>query len=188
MAGADSLTFFEKSKTLLENCRETGDLVAVYANPEDTASFEVGTITDVSEEALSMSCVDSNGRPNGTAILRFCDVQRIDVGTEYLRSVETLVDVGTGIEVALGVPASIPEALNQAKVLRRIVTLIDEDDESVAGFVSGVGADYVQLEQVTESGADDGFVLVALDCIRKVECDRQGQVAMRLLHEKRHGK
>jgi hypothetical protein len=181
--------FIERLRAVLDERASTG-LVAIYVDPSDCDLFEAGAVRRVGNELLVIEAVGSNGDPEGMLYLPMREVRRMAYGTKYLDGIKFLRGRWAEIarrgeqRLALG---SFRDDLAHAREAGWIVQVHCRESADWAGFVLAVGPRWVHMAVVVEEGELDGYLILDLDEIERVEVGGPSQLAHELLFRRRLG-
>jgi hypothetical protein len=179
-----------KFEELLHDAMKSGKAVAVYAEPDDFQSYEVGFVDFADGSELSLLCLTPKGEPDGVRLIRLENVSRIDVDTQYTRKLELLYSYRDSL-----VPHDFPERgvggaraqLERAAETKTVVHLVDGQDYGPTGYVSQVGDDFVFIDRLGSNGEPDGSAMVRLESIMKVHVGRRQEQVLGFLNRYHHG-
>lgn len=179
--------------SLLSTHVGTGKLISVYANQEDTDKFFVGCLLKVDEESVLLRLRGNFGEDEGVLIVPLEGVLRISTANDYLNGIQLLMQRIPASEsdiddfIKSPEPASILSALSFAKRRGLVVTIYDEEEEQLNGFVREVSPDHVDLEYILDHGQPEGRYLLPISSISRVEMGNQFHDCLRYLYSKRLG-
>jgi hypothetical protein len=156
---------------------EAGDAIAVYAETDDSDTYEVGFVEACDSNQVILQCITSKGEPDGRRIIRMEDVVRVESASTYIRKVQLLYQYrDTVFEKdfrAAPEGTSIADRLRHAMESHTIVHVTDITDSGPRGFVKEVGEDYVMITQIGRTGEPDGHTTMMLENIHKVHIGRR---------------
>ncbi len=181
--------FIERLRTVLDT-HASGGLVAIYVDPFDCDAFEAGAVKHVGSDLLVIEAVGSNGDPEGLMYLPMCEVRRMAYGTKYLAGIEFLRDRWSEIAhrgAHCFAQGSVMADLTNARESGWVVQVHCRESNVWEGFVLAVSPGWVHLAVLVEEGELDGYLIVHLDEIERVEVGGPSQLAHEILFHHRLG-
>jgi hypothetical protein len=181
----------DKYRAVLAGCRERADMAEVYTDEEDLDRFSVGYIESVSRESYTLTAVDPEGQLDGRQVGRLDAIVKLVVGSEYLAALKFLHEGKMTLEelrpAAGDIPKDLRGGLEHAMRNRIVVSLLDIDRVATTGFVTDVGHEFVEVHEIRRDGHADGFVILPVDDIFRVDIGGRAEQARHFLHRVRMG-
>jgi hypothetical protein len=186
--------FQEKLLSVLRHCREHREMLAVHLWDDDPTIFIVGYVLGIGKESFTLEDIDSAAVAASISEIELSRVVRFHIGSAYLRRVDTLyrnrAEIYQPIEPLgqFGQGVLFADTLRMALQRRWIVTLKDYKKQTLTGFVTEVGEDFVGIEVIVEDGQADGVFAVGLDDIAFLSVNGRDEQALAYLHQKLLGR
>jgi hypothetical protein len=179
-------------RDILMKAQEEGNLVAVYADPDDLEHFLVGSVRSIGDSDFTLDRVSPLGEPEGTIGRRFSQVFRISQDSRYLRQIALLIkkhrkefDKKPVKPTERRARRSFVDELKLAKKHREPVALQIgpyTDVEDVVGYVRKITDTYVQISELSVDGERDGVSTVKLEHVFKLAWGTKGLRAFGLFY------
>lgn len=184
----------DKIRSILSHCREVGDLVSCFIDSEDLDVFEVGFVESVGDTTACLRAIDESGESDGRVVCRIDEIERLQVGTTYLKYLKILhesrgkVFRAEPVDLVQITLADMPATLRFAKEQRILVTVQDYEKESLSGFVSELDEDWVEIETILQDGKSDGYTVLQMNDLLRVSVGGKKEQAVGFIHQMRLGR
>lgn len=165
-----------------------GRAVALYCNPDDFQSYEVGFVDFADDSEVVIKCLTPRGEPDGRRALRTDDVIRVDFDNAYVRKLELLYQYRDSVfdsdfpELPASAQGDLRSQIEFARANEIVVHLVDSEDFGPSGFVREVGDDFVDIERLGPSGEPDGIATLLLSSVSKVHLGRRQDQVLGFMH------
>lgn len=179
----------EKFAALLLSAQDRNKPVSLYhAADGDGSKFEVGYITSVTDDDLTLSCLNARGELDGSLVIRLDDVDVVETDDPYTRKIELLHQYLGSVfktqELVRG--DSFEGQLKRACDDRLILTAEDDRGHRFTGFVKEFDDEYFALELINAYGSPEGEAVIQKGCVVKLEVDRRDEQARGFLYRYNH--
>ena len=172
---------------MLKFSLESGEIIAVYSNSDETDKFKVGRVIALTNEDVILFEYAPNGWYDGYLLVKTDDIYRTECGGDYLEKIQRLRSRWSDIPEAahIGGEDLIPSLLGFARENRLAVTiqLYDSGLYDIKGFVAEAGAESALIEQLNGSGSSDGFSAVYYNSMTCIACDSEDEQTLKYLNE-----
>ena len=166
------------SKLLAEihRLRDAREIGSFYANAADSWQHLTGFVEFVSQEHFLVRGVSSHGFQNGFSLRELDELYRIETDGSFERKAAALYKL-RGQKHTDFLPPLTPTCDLKLELLlaaqRRDLALMLQIGESplVMGFVRELSDDTLDFALFEDNGAPDGFCLVEIEEIRRINCD-----------------
>ena len=184
--------FVDKIRQTMRKCQEVGEMVEVYDDERNIDRFNVGLVESVTVDTYCLQGIGPHGDLDGRQVGRIEDVVRLSVGSEYLFALKLLHESRDRLKADLPgadgfLPFDLQNSLRFAKEKRIVVTLLDPDHEKITGFVRDFGRDFVEVCEVQRDGQEDGFLIIHLDEVVRIDIGGRMEQARAFVHRVRMG-
>ena len=184
MASIDGKARFVQT---LQRAMESSRAVAVYSDPEDFDSYEVGFVEHVDREELILTCLTPKGEPDGRRSIRTDDVCRIAADTAYTKKLQLLYEYRESVfdrdfrPAPAGAQGLRPQ-LEHAKEQHTLVHVVDANDYGPSGFVETLGDDFVDILRIGPNVEPDGVATILLSSVSKIHFGRRKEQVLEFLY------
>lgn len=174
-----------KMKTdMMKRAMQSGNLVEVYTDREETDRFCVGWVLAMDEEYYAMRCTDKYGTYDGYIVRKLDMVYMVCEDTQYIRRIEKLgAQKDCGFEPDTGMDLRI-QMLDYAQEKGCVVQveLMDSGSYDAEGFVE-VTDEGVCISMLDDNGCFDGRAAFSWEDVTEICCDDIDNRRLRRLHE-----
>lgn len=180
----------EQHIVMMKKAAETGELLEVYTNREETDRFNVGRILAMDEEWYVFAGVCSDGRRDGVEVRRLDEVFMACADTEYVRCVALLADPDGKDDFHSEEDVDLRlQLLEYAKASGSVVSveLLDSDNWDAVGFVESLEEGIV-VRCLTREGRPDGRNAFRLEDISEISCGSEDEQKVARLAQARESK
>ncbi len=186
----------DKFRAVLAHCKAVGDLVECYVET-DVSDFPVcqcGFVESVNDLQLSLCLLNGYGEPDGIINVRLDEIVRLQVGGKLLDNIRILYENRGKVFTEELLPsqdhglADPLDAMNYARENRLLVSILDDYKGRTAGFVTEVGSDWVQIEQILPDGQSNGFALVRTEDIARLDIGGKQEQSTNFIHQAKLGR
>lgn len=184
--------FDDKVREIFRRCQASGDMVEVYDDGDNLDRFDVGVVESVTSDYYSLLSIGPYGDFDGRQVGRIEDVIRVATGSEYLSALRLLHEARGRIDADPPspegyLPMDLTNTLRFAKDKRIVVSLVDADKETLTGFVTDFGNEFVELREVRRDGQEDGLIVLHLDEVVRIDVGGRVEQARAFVHRVRMG-
>lgn len=162
----------EKCLEMLKTAMQSGELVEVYSDPEDTDRFSAGYVVALDGDSVIQRHIHPSGCADGYSWRSVEKIYRVNSQTRYLECLKMLMEPETEpMFVPTGDEALSAQFLRYAMEHEMVVQieLHDSDSWDLMGLVSEVG-EGVTIAMLNVEGEEDGIAAVRLEDITEISC------------------
>lgn len=166
-------------KKKLALAQQTGTLIGIYNDKENTRAFFAGFICAMDNEFVLLAHVQSGGLYDGFILLELSSIYRIEKNTLYLQKIERLYAFNnqhhlTFIQKTL---PTVQETLSFAKENSFVVSiqLLRSGYDDVIGIVKELEGEHLTINELDEYGKSLGEVIVDIRTITQIACDTEDE-------------
>ena len=173
----------------LERFRNSGKVVSLYSDPDNTNKFSCGYILDFDDTYLLMAHIGPVGEYDGYGTIVLDDIYLVGSDRKYENKIEILHSFETKkhIPVKRMVENVILNLLlfAQNESLIVVLDLFSSGLDDVQGFVSSIedDNDTVTIRTVDEYGEENGSELLSAANIAHIFVDTRKESAIKKLHD-----
>ena len=166
-------------------------LVSIYTNQWEPDYFSTGFVDAISDQEVVLSHVTPDGLYDGYIVRKLDDLFRVDIGGLYEQRLYLLYTLQKQSHLKLikkrktGDANLFQEVLLCARKQNYVVSLcIDETDtqDGITGWISEVSDDEVIIAKISYEGHNDGFSIVPMNQISKINCDTTDERVIKILN------
>jgi hypothetical protein len=184
--------FNDKVREIFRRCKDSGDMVEVYDDAENLDHFDVGVVESVTSDYYSLLSIGPYGDFDGRQVGRVEDVIRVAMGSEYLSALRLLHEARGTLDAVPPspegyLPMDLINTLRFAKDKRIVVSLVDPDKQTLTGFVTDFGRDFVEVREVRRDGQEDGTIVLHIDEVVRIDVGGRTEQARAFVHRVRMG-
>ncbi len=154
----------------------SGKLIAVYHEDSKPDTFDLGTVLCVDDDFVLMQLLSLDGCYDGIAVFSIAEVARVEVDTQYVAKLNTLMgrlqqEVG-GWQPAANEHNLLESVLLEIKRTKRLATImLCSSAESVLGTIEELGSDWLSVRQIDDYGRPDGICYFQTADIASIYCN-----------------
>lgn len=163
-------------------CRDKRKVASVYLDKEDTCHHLTGYITACNDDEVLIAHINTRGEYDGFVYEYASNVYRVDYDGEYEDKIGTLYKLKHQSH-----PQFEPDEenilfslLKFAENSKLLVSLEDEDN-SVTGFLKSFSDTQIELETVNEYGKYSGVTVIDLEMVETISVDTDYEQDVKLL-------
>ncbi len=161
-------------RRIFTEAQQDGKIVSIHWGPHGEDLCAVGYVHTIGSAHVILKSTYSDGADGGYELRSFSDIHRIDVGGQFERKVDFLVQHRGSVLREKELPERVKAASNleeaiaaMAKMDMLVEVTTETEDDPHYGFVEAADADGVQLRSINNYGEEDGTVYLTLE---KIEC------------------
>ena len=149
-----------KFSGILEMCKKSNDIIAIYRWNDDSEIYMVGKIVSVSSEFYILASIDEYGKPDGFTFQRLDNIARVEVDSKYIKRIKKTNASIKMEETSLSSINLMDDLLGDFKTTSTTCTIELEDCDIVfCGKIIKNENDLVHLGQFDIYGKSDGTLI-----------------------------
>lgn len=163
----------------------SGSILQCHVDPSDPETFVVGRLLWTFADSFILNQISPYGRWDGVAMYLLDDLTQVEKGTDYIKRLEQLLTLRHEMEPSA--PAKRNDGLSTilayAKDCNKPVALelYKSGNRDVIGCLSDLDDDFIRVEQLDESGREDGITFVRRSAISRAFCGDDALTCIELL-------
>ena len=171
----------------LLSLKETGEIVSVFTNKNDTRTFSAGVIVGISTTHLLLAGISPYGINDGFLLHELTSIYRFEYGGIYQKKLQKLFTLNNQKAQKFDADSAnlLDSLLLHAKSQCLIVTieLLDSEIHDIQGQVKDVYDDSVVFQTVSEYGCLENECMVKKVDITRIVCNSEEEIAIKMLQE-----
>lgn len=171
--------------------KEKQELCEFYLNPDDLSKFCVGFIVDYDEKYCLIACLDAYGNKDGFCCFRTEDIIKIQISTQYLRSLAKLLKYyknedyySQQLNFRDSRKSLLKDVYCYVKKENKITTFetLESNLCDFCGIISEILDDVLIIQIITDEGYLDGTMQIDIGAISSVTFDSHDEQKIKILY------
>ncbi len=174
---------FEKDLREAQKLKRT---IAIYIDAQEMESFYFGFINSIDEEYAYINHISRNGEEDGIAVIRLCDIFRVEYGGEYSARIEKLYRIKKQSHEEYPSYENFEKFLKEMKLSKSIVSVSfgsSDNDIEVAGIIEKIEGRKIYLGELSGFAENLGMIILDKADIYSIKYGTKYEKDMKLLFD-----
>lgn len=171
-----------KFSRILEMCKKSNDIIAIYRWNDDSEIFIVGKVVSVSKEFYILANIDKYGKTDGFGFQRLDNIARIEADSQYIEMIKKAYTF-TKMEETVSSSNNLMDELFENLVTTSTTCTIELEDCDIefSGRVIKNEKDLVHFNQLDIYGKNDGTLIFEKECVLCIRWNTKDELLLNLL-------
>ena len=163
----------------LTKIKNSNELAAFYADPNDITRFIFGKIIAIDDCYIAIQGFSTNGCADGIIVKPFQCISRVETGSKYCIRMKKLIKANSVIiqdnfiDNANILEAVLKISMDTEKVIS--IELLQSGYDDVCGIIRSFDNDICTVQQIDQYGYDNGVSYIRLNEITQLSLDSEDE-------------